>query len=98
MEDCGEIKQQADRAADQYYPVLTDWAASGAKDEGLRQEARRRAGVFRRSLDWLIDCYQRVRGSFRAQRAMENAVELKQLVENDIENLDRYGQLNSEQG
>ena len=96
VEECDDVKKQADKAADEYYPVLTKWAVTGAKDEQLRDEARRRAGAFRRSLDWLIDCYRRVRGSLRANRALENAVELRQLVDNDIENLDRYGQASSE--
>jgi hypothetical protein len=90
VEECDDIKRQADQAADEYYPVLTQWAVSGAQDENLRQEARRRAGVFRGALDWLIDCYRRVHHSIRARRALDHTVELRQLVDNDIENLDRY--------
>lgn len=96
VQECNDVKRQADEAADEYYPVLTQWALSGASDENLRQEARRRAGRFRRALDWVIDCYGRVRNSIRARRRLDGAVELRRLVDDDIENLDRYRPVENE--
>lgn len=90
QEECTDLKQQADRASDNHYATITEWAVTGANDETLRQEAVRRASVLRRSLDWLVDCYRRMRQSVRTRRLLDNAVASRQLVENDIETLDRY--------
>jgi hypothetical protein len=89
-EECSDLKHDADKAADAYFPVMTEWAVGGARDEGLRQEARLRAGAFRRSLDWLINCYQRVTDSLKFRRRLDDAVQMKHLVENDISTLNRY--------
>ncbi|MBV9214862.1 MAG: hypothetical protein JO053_01700 [Acidobacteria bacterium] len=89
-EECSDLKREADKAADEYFPVVTKWAVTGGRDEELRKKARARAGVFRRSLDWLIECYKRIQGSWLGRRRLEDAVQMKQLVEKDIAALNRY--------
>ena len=89
-DECAEQKLEADKAADAYFPVMTEWAVKGASDEGLRKEARTLAGTFRRSLDLLIDCYHRARTSLRLRRRLDNAVQMQHLVENDISTLNQY--------
>ena len=89
-DECVELQQEADKAADAYFPVMTEWAVKGAKDERLRTEARTRAGAFRRSLNFLVDCYERTRDSIRTRRKLNNAVQMQNLIESDINTLNQY--------
>jgi hypothetical protein len=89
-DECSDLQQEANKAADAYFPVMTEWATQGAKDERLRKEARTRAGAFRRSLNFLVDCYEQARDSIRTRPKLNNAVQMQHLVENDIKNLNHY--------
>lgn len=84
-EKCSTERSEASRAADRYYKVVSEWIRGRMRSETLRREARRLAEGYRRSLDLVIRCFHRIRGSSAAKREVEHARELKDLLEKDIE-------------
>jgi hypothetical protein len=81
--ECSDIKAEAHAAGDKYYKAMTGYAIAPT------QERRRRALNFalryRQALDWLIDCYRRLRPQKFASPHIADAAEYKHLVEHDIE-------------
>lgn len=86
-DECQDLKQQADVAGDDHYRAMTDYMTDG-RSPALRERARGFAYRYRRSLTWLMECYARMRDRFTARRKLANAIDMKTLVEKDIEILE----------
>ena len=84
-EKCNDQNAAAAQAGDRYYKVIGEWLRGRMKSPVLRQQARRLASTYRRSLDLVIDCYRRVRGSVTAKRELRHARELQALLNRDME-------------
>ncbi|MFM9905045.1 MAG: hypothetical protein ACKVQJ_10800 [Pyrinomonadaceae bacterium] len=89
-EECTDLVQESNQAGDKHYRTMTTWL-TGGRTRTLLNRAYRFALAYRRALQWVIDCYGRIRNSVRAKRKLEEAVEFKSLVEKDIVILEQRG-------
>ena len=86
-ERCNDVKAETGKAADQYYKTVGEWIRSRMRSESLRRQSLRLASAYRRSLDLVVDCYRRVRRSPAARAEFQHALELKSLLQKDMEAL-----------
>jgi hypothetical protein len=84
-EECTDLEREAARASDRYYRAITDWLTDRRRSIELREKASVLASVYSRSLDVLLRCLARVRGSHNMERKIERTQEFKSLVEKDME-------------
>ncbi len=86
-DECSDIKREAHAAGDLHYRAMTDYVKTG--DRASRGRALAIAMRYRQALDWLIDCYSRLRDRMSGRRNAAVAVEYKHLVDKDIEMLEK---------
>ena len=84
--ECSDLKREAHEAGDLHYRTMTEFIR-GDHDVTPRR-ALGVAMAYRRALQWLIDCYRRVRHGSAARVHAETAEKYKDLVEKDIEMLE----------
>ena len=81
--ECSDIKAEAHAAGDKHYEAMTDYAIAPTQER--RGRALNFALRYRQALDWLIDCYHRLRPQRFASSHIADAAEYKNLVEHDID-------------
>ena len=86
-EKCSDQTAAAAQAGDRYYKVIGEWIRGRMSSYALRDQARRLASVYRRSLDLVIDCYRRIRGTAEAKRELDHAREIQSFLEKNMANL-----------
>ena len=82
---CSDIGEQTAKAGDRYYKAVGEWIRGRMRSPVLREQARRLAAVYRRSLEQAVECYRHIRRSPAARGELEYAVELQTLLKKDIE-------------
>ena len=83
--ECTDLEREAAQAGDRYYRAITDWLTDRRRSIELREKASVLARVYSRSLDIVLRCLARVRGSHITERKLERTQEFKSLVEKDME-------------
>ena len=81
--ECSDIKAEAHAAGDKHYEAMTGYAIAPTPEH--RTRALNFALRYRQALNWLIDCYRRLRRKKAASPELASAAEYKHLVEHDIE-------------
>jgi hypothetical protein len=87
-DECSDLKREADLAGDAHYRAMTNYMTDG-RTRRLAARAYGFAVAYRSALKWLIDCYSRVRDRVNARRKLDTAMEMKHLVDRDIETLEQ---------
>jgi hypothetical protein len=82
-DECSDIKAEAHAAGDKHYEAMTGYAIAPTPER--RRRALNLALRYRQALNWLIDCYRRLRPKKTASSHLANATEYKHLVDHDIE-------------
>ena len=85
-DECSDIKREAHEAGDLHYRAMTDYVRTG--DMLARRRALSVAVRYRRALDWLVDCYSKLRDRMTGRQKVASTLEYKHLVEKDIEMLE----------
>lgn len=80
---CSDIKAEAHVAGDKHYDAMTSYAIAPTPER--RKRALSFALRYRKALNWLIDCYRRLRPKNVVSPELASATEYKHLVEHDIE-------------
>lgn len=83
-DECEDLKKQADRAGDEHYREMTEYMTQPGSPVA-KQRAWNVASRYRQALTWLINCYANMRDRFIARRKLATTIEMKKLVEQDIE-------------
>ncbi len=84
-EKCSDVSAETAKAGDRYYRVVGEWIRGRMSSDALRRQARRLAAAYRHSLDLVINCYRRIRGSSTAKKELHYAREIQSLLEKDME-------------
>ena len=85
-DECSDLKREAHEAGDLHYRTMTQYIRGEA--DVPRRRVLGVAVAYRRALQWLIDCYRRVRNGSASRQQAETAEKYKDLVEKDIEMLE----------
>jgi len=85
-DECSDLKREAHEAGDEHYRAMTDYIRGDHKGE--RKRALRFAVAYRRALQWLIDCYGRMKDRVAGRQKAETALQYAELVDKDIEMLE----------
>ena len=88
-ENCNDNELQAARVGDRYYAAMTEWLTRRRDSIEDRRKVSALARAYRRSLNLMLRCLERLRPSARIEKKIEVNQELKRHVENGIEILHR---------
>jgi hypothetical protein len=81
--ECSDIKRDAHAAGDLHYRAMGEFVRE--RTPAKRRRALDIAIGYRRALQWVIDCYRRLRPARDVTPQLDNITSYKHLVEHDIE-------------